>query len=183
MALNGTTEVVSRTATSAFLPGKVAYITLSLDSACVSVPCQGGLTCARGQCVPSAVVPTLTRDGGAADPRDATAAPDADGGTAATGGDARAVQPDADARNDAEAGMGTGDADSPDAVAKAEDAPLAQLIVDETDRVRRLVDRMEAFSDDALPSPSGRATCAGATPPRRAARRRRRSRGRGCRGR
>jgi two-component system, NtrC family, nitrogen regulation sensor histidine kinase GlnL len=35
--------------------------------------------------------------------------------------------------------------------AKAEDAPLAQLIVDETDRVRRLVDRMEAFSDDALP--------------------------------
>jgi len=36
--------------------------------------------------------------------------------------------------------------------ARAEDAPLAQLIVDETDRVRRLVDRMEAFSDDALPS-------------------------------
>ena len=36
--------------------------------------------------------------------------------------------------------------------AKAEDAPLAQLIVDETDRVRRLVDRMEAFSDEALPS-------------------------------
>ncbi len=36
--------------------------------------------------------------------------------------------------------------------AKAEDVPLAQLIVDETDRVRRLVDRMEAFSDDALPS-------------------------------
>lgn len=36
--------------------------------------------------------------------------------------------------------------------AKVEDAPLAQLIVDETDRVRRLVDRMEAFSDDALPS-------------------------------
>ncbi|MFC3078069.1 nitrogen regulation protein NR(II) [Phenylobacterium terrae] len=35
--------------------------------------------------------------------------------------------------------------------AKAEDAPLAQLIVDETDRVRRLVDRMEAFSDDAPP--------------------------------
>lgn len=35
--------------------------------------------------------------------------------------------------------------------ASAEDAPLAQLIVDETDRVRRLVDRMEAFSDDALP--------------------------------
>jgi two-component system nitrogen regulation sensor histidine kinase GlnL len=35
--------------------------------------------------------------------------------------------------------------------AKAEDAPLAQLIVDETDRVRRLVDRMEAFSDDAVP--------------------------------
>ena len=31
--------------------------------------------------------------------------------------------------------------------AKAEDAPLAQLIVDETDRIRRLVDRMEAFSD------------------------------------
>jgi len=36
--------------------------------------------------------------------------------------------------------------------AKAEDAPLAQLIVDETDRVRRLVDRMEAFSDDHLPN-------------------------------
>lgn len=35
--------------------------------------------------------------------------------------------------------------------AKAEDAPLAQLIVDETDRIRRLVDRMEAFSDDAAP--------------------------------
>src|SRR5690606_22777852 len=35
--------------------------------------------------------------------------------------------------------------------AKAEDQPLAQLIVDETDRVRRLVDRMEAFSDDARP--------------------------------
>jgi two-component system nitrogen regulation sensor histidine kinase GlnL len=34
---------------------------------------------------------------------------------------------------------------------KAEDAPLAQLIVDETDRVRRLVDRLEAFSDDAAP--------------------------------
>jgi two-component system nitrogen regulation sensor histidine kinase GlnL len=36
--------------------------------------------------------------------------------------------------------------------ARSEDAPLAQLIVDETDRVRRLVDRMEAFSDDAVPS-------------------------------
>lgn len=36
--------------------------------------------------------------------------------------------------------------------AKPEDAPLAQLIVDETDRVRRLVDRMEAFSDDAPPN-------------------------------
>jgi len=35
--------------------------------------------------------------------------------------------------------------------AKVEDTPLAQLIVDETDRVRRLVDRMEAFSDDAPP--------------------------------
>jgi two-component system nitrogen regulation sensor histidine kinase GlnL len=35
--------------------------------------------------------------------------------------------------------------------AKAEDAPLAQLIVDETDRVARLVDRMEAFSEDVLP--------------------------------
>jgi two-component system nitrogen regulation sensor histidine kinase GlnL len=35
--------------------------------------------------------------------------------------------------------------------AKAQDAPLAQLIMDETDRVRRLVDRMEAFSDDAAP--------------------------------
>lgn len=36
--------------------------------------------------------------------------------------------------------------------AKVEDAPLAQLIVDETDRVKRLVERMEAFSDDALPT-------------------------------
>src|SRR5690606_21962397 len=36
--------------------------------------------------------------------------------------------------------------------AKAEDQPLAQLIVDETDRIRRLVDRMEAFSDDAPPT-------------------------------
>ena len=36
--------------------------------------------------------------------------------------------------------------------AKAEDAPLAQLIVDETDRVARLVDRMEAFSEDVLPA-------------------------------
>jgi two-component system, NtrC family, nitrogen regulation sensor histidine kinase GlnL len=35
--------------------------------------------------------------------------------------------------------------------AKAADTPLAQLIMDETDRVRRLVDRMEAFSDDAAP--------------------------------
>ncbi|WP_395673853.1 nitrogen regulation protein NR(II) [Phenylobacterium sp.] len=34
--------------------------------------------------------------------------------------------------------------------ARAEDAPLAQLIVDETDRVKRLVERMEAFSDDSL---------------------------------
>ncbi len=35
--------------------------------------------------------------------------------------------------------------------AAAEDAPLAQLIVDETERIRRLVDRMEAFSEDAPP--------------------------------
>ena len=38
--------------------------------------------------------------------------------------------------------------------AKAEDTPLAQLIVDETERIRRLVDRMEAFSDDAVPTPT-----------------------------
>ena len=31
------------------------------------------------------------------------------------------------------------------------DAPLAQLIVDETERIRRLVDRMEAFSDEVSP--------------------------------
>lgn len=31
------------------------------------------------------------------------------------------------------------------------DIPLAQLIVDETDRIRRLVDRVEAFSDDTPP--------------------------------
>jgi two-component system nitrogen regulation sensor histidine kinase GlnL len=36
--------------------------------------------------------------------------------------------------------------------AKAEDQPLAQLIVDETDRVARLVDRMEAFSEDVQPA-------------------------------
>src|SRR5580693_4638756 len=34
---------------------------------------------------------------------------------------------------------------------KAADAALAQLIVDETERIRRLVDRMEAFSDEAIP--------------------------------
>jgi two-component system nitrogen regulation sensor histidine kinase GlnL len=38
--------------------------------------------------------------------------------------------------------------------AKADDVPLAQLIVDETDRIRRLVDRMEAFSDDVAPDRS-----------------------------
>ncbi len=43
--------------------------------------------------------------------------------------------------------------------AKAEDVPLAQLIVDETDRVRRLVDRMEAFSDDALPTLAPTSSC------------------------
>ncbi len=36
--------------------------------------------------------------------------------------------------------------------ASAEDMPLAQLIVDETDRIRRLVDRMEAFADDVPPN-------------------------------
>jgi len=39
--------------------------------------------------------------------------------------------------------------------AKAADAPLAQLIVDETDRIRRLVDRMQAFSDDVTPASAG----------------------------
>ena len=39
--------------------------------------------------------------------------------------------------------------------AQATDAPLAQLIVDETDRIRRLVDRMEAFSDEAAPERAG----------------------------
>jgi two-component system nitrogen regulation sensor histidine kinase GlnL len=38
--------------------------------------------------------------------------------------------------------------------AQPQDTPLAQLIVDETDRIRRLVDRMEAFSDDAVPERS-----------------------------
>jgi two-component system nitrogen regulation sensor histidine kinase GlnL len=37
------------------------------------------------------------------------------------------------------------------AAASAEDMPLAQLIVDETDRIRRLVDRMEALAADAPP--------------------------------
>jgi two-component system nitrogen regulation sensor histidine kinase GlnL len=36
--------------------------------------------------------------------------------------------------------------------ASAEDAALAQLIVDETDRIRRLIDRVEAFSDERPPS-------------------------------
>ena len=35
--------------------------------------------------------------------------------------------------------------------ARPEDVPLAQLIVDETDRIHRLVDRMEAFSDEVAP--------------------------------
>jgi two-component system nitrogen regulation sensor histidine kinase GlnL len=35
--------------------------------------------------------------------------------------------------------------------ASAEDVALAQLIVDETERIRRLVDRMEAFADDVPP--------------------------------
>jgi two-component system, NtrC family, nitrogen regulation sensor histidine kinase GlnL len=35
--------------------------------------------------------------------------------------------------------------------AGADDVPLAQLIVDETDRIRRLIDRMEAFADDIPP--------------------------------
>jgi two-component system nitrogen regulation sensor histidine kinase GlnL len=35
--------------------------------------------------------------------------------------------------------------------AAAQDAPLAQLIVDETDRIHRLVDRMEAFSEEVRP--------------------------------
>jgi two-component system nitrogen regulation sensor histidine kinase GlnL len=38
--------------------------------------------------------------------------------------------------------------------AQPPDVPLAQLIVDETDRIRRLVDRMEAFSDDVAPDRS-----------------------------
>jgi two-component system nitrogen regulation sensor histidine kinase GlnL len=35
---------------------------------------------------------------------------------------------------------------------RTEDAALAQLIVDETDRIHRLVDRMEAFSDEVVPT-------------------------------
>jgi two-component system nitrogen regulation sensor histidine kinase GlnL len=35
--------------------------------------------------------------------------------------------------------------------AQPQDVPLAQLIVDETERIHRLVNRMEAFSDDAAP--------------------------------
>jgi two-component system nitrogen regulation sensor histidine kinase GlnL len=38
--------------------------------------------------------------------------------------------------------------------ASSEDQPLAQLIVDETDRIKRLVDRMEVFSDNAPPARS-----------------------------
>jgi two-component system nitrogen regulation sensor histidine kinase GlnL len=38
--------------------------------------------------------------------------------------------------------------------ASAEDIPLAQLIVDETDRIRRLVDRMEALTEDIPPERS-----------------------------
>lgn len=36
--------------------------------------------------------------------------------------------------------------------AGAEDAALAQLIVEETDRIRRLIDRVEAFSDERRPA-------------------------------
>jgi two-component system nitrogen regulation sensor histidine kinase GlnL len=36
--------------------------------------------------------------------------------------------------------------------AQTQDASLAQLIVDETDRIRRLVDRMEAFSEELKPA-------------------------------
>jgi two-component system nitrogen regulation sensor histidine kinase GlnL len=36
--------------------------------------------------------------------------------------------------------------------ATAEDTALAQLIVDETDRIRRLIDRVEAFSDERAPA-------------------------------
>jgi len=36
--------------------------------------------------------------------------------------------------------------------ASAQDIPLAQLIVDETDRIARLLDRMEALADDAPPA-------------------------------
>ena len=36
--------------------------------------------------------------------------------------------------------------------ATPEDIPLAQLIMDETDRIRRLVDRMEAFAEDVPPT-------------------------------
>jgi two-component system nitrogen regulation sensor histidine kinase GlnL len=36
--------------------------------------------------------------------------------------------------------------------ASAQDIPLAQLIVDETDRIARLLDRMEALGDDAPPT-------------------------------
>jgi len=36
--------------------------------------------------------------------------------------------------------------------ASAEDIPLAQLIVDETDRIARLLDRMEALADDVPPA-------------------------------
>ena len=38
--------------------------------------------------------------------------------------------------------------------ASAEDIPLAQLIVDETDRIRRLIDRMEALAGDEPPKRS-----------------------------
>ncbi len=38
--------------------------------------------------------------------------------------------------------------------ARADDIPLAQLIVDETDRIKRLIDRMESFGGDDPPSRS-----------------------------
>ncbi len=65
--------------------------------------------------------------------------------------------------------------------AQAADAPLAQLIMDETDRVRRLVDRMEAFSDDAPPERSCGEHPPGARP-RPGAGRQRRRRGPGAEG-
>jgi hypothetical protein len=69
LALQGTTPIVSRTATSRFIPGQVGYIDLSLDRDCLPIQCPSPQTCSQGLCVDSQVVPSVTKDGGPTDAR------------------------------------------------------------------------------------------------------------------